>query len=266
MADTGIEVQDGVALIRFLRPERMNTFSAGMIAELGEHYRACDADPSVRVVVLTGSGTAFCAGADMSDAGVFVATGDDPPVSSCPLSFQAWDLRKPVIAACNGHAIGIGLGIALQCDMRVFAIEGKYGVLQNRRGVVADFGVEYLLPRITGLERAFELLVRGNRLDGAEAREWGLCARAVPAEEVLPLALGIAQDMARNCSPLVMGMHKRLLLRGLDMPREELVGLETRALAFSMRCPDAREGGDAWAGKRSPQWRDLQEGDWPEFL
>jgi enoyl-CoA hydratase/carnithine racemase len=237
-----------------------------MIAELGEHYRACDADPSVRVVVLTGSGTAFCAGADMRDTEVFVAAEAAPPVSSCPLPFQAWDLRKPVIAACNGHAIGIGLGIALQCDMRVFALEGKYGVLQNRRGVVADFGVEYLLPRITGLERAFELLVRGIRLDGAEARDWGLCSRAVPAVEVLPLALGIAADMAKNCSPLVMGMHKRLLLKGLDQARADLVELETRALAFSMRAPDAREGGEAWAAKRSPQWQDLREDDWPGFL
>jgi enoyl-CoA hydratase/carnithine racemase len=266
MADTTIDIQDGIALIRFMRPERMNTFSSAMIAELGEHYRHCDEDPAVRVVVLTGSGTSFCAGADMTDAQVFVAGSDAPPVSSCPLTIQAWDVRKPVIAACNGHAVGIGLGIALQCDMRVFALEGKYGVLQNRRGVVADFGVEYLLPRITGLERAFELLVRGIRIDGEQARDWGLCSRVVPAEEVLQLALDIATDMVTNCSPLVMGMHKRLLWSGLDLARAELVGLETRALDFSMRAPDAREGGEAWAGKRPPRWRDLRTEDWPDFL
>ena len=266
MADTGIDIHEGVAVIRFLRPERMNTFSPGMIGELGDHYRRCDADPAVRVVVVTGSGAAFCAGADMRDAGVFVAAEDAPPVPSCPLAMQAWDLRKPVIAACNGHAIGIGLGIALQCDMRVFASGAQYGFLQNRRGVVADFGVEYLLPRITGFERAFELLVRGLRIDGATALAWGLCARAVPAEEVEPLALEIAADMAKNCSPLVMGMHKRLLWRGLDAARTELVELETRALDASMRGPDAREGGEAWAERRAPRWRDLREGDWPAFL
>ena len=266
MADTSIDIQDGIALIRFMRPEKMNTFSAAMIDELGEHYRHCDADPAVRVVVVTGSGTSFCAGADMTDAEVFVAEGEAPPVSSCPLAFQAWDVRKPVIAACNGHAVGIGLGIALQCDLRVFALEGKYGVLQNRRGVVADFGVEYLLPRITGLERAFELLVRGVRIDGERARDWGLCSRAVPADQVLQIALEIGADMATNCSPLVMGMHKRLLLSGLDLARAELLELETRALDFSMRSPDAREGGKAWAAKRPPRWRDLQSGDWPDFL
>lgn len=266
MMDTDIDIRDGIALIRFLRPERLNTFSPQMIEELGGHYRACDADPAVRVVVLTGSGSAFCAGADMSDTSVFVAPDRAPPVPSCPLAFQAWDVRKPVIAACNGHAIGIGLGIALQCDLRVFALGSQYGVVQNRRGVVADFGVEYLLPRITGFERAFELLVRGVRLDGARALEWGLCSRAVPAEDVLAVAMEIAADMATHCSPLVMGMHKRLLWRALDLTRDALVDLETRALDVSMRGPDAREGGEAWAARRTPRWRDLQDSDWPEFL
>ncbi|MFM7785788.1 MAG: enoyl-CoA hydratase/isomerase family protein, partial [Gammaproteobacteria bacterium] len=100
----------------------------------------------------------------------------------------------------------------------------------------------------------------------AEAAAWGLASRAVPAAEVLPLAMEIAADMVRNCSPLVMGMHKRLLWRALDMPRQELVALETRALAHSMRLPDALEGGLAWTQKRPPDWQPLQEKDWPDFL
>lgn len=266
MNEISLEVREGVALIRFERPDRMNVFSPGMIDGLGEYYRRCDADDAVRVVVLSGSGAAFCAGADLSDAAVFTERPDAPPVSSCPLSMQAWEVRKPVIAACNGHAIGIGLGIALQCDIRIVALEGKYGLLQNRRGVVADFGVEYLLPRLLGFERAFELLVRGLRLDGAEATAWGLASRAVPGDEVLALAMEIAADMAQNCSPLVMGMHKRLLWRALDMPRQEFVALETRALAHSMRLPDALEGGLAWTQKRPPGWQPLREKDWPDFL
>lgn len=266
MDEISLEISEGVALIRFERPERMNVFSPAMIAGLGEVYRRCDIDESVRAVVLTGSGAAFCAGADLSDAAVFTERPDTPPVASCPLSMQAWEVRKPVIAACNGHAIGIGLGIALQCDLRILALGGKYGLLQNRRGVVADFGVEYLLPRLVGFERAFELLVRGLRLDGAQAKEWGLASRAVRDAEVLPLAMEIAGDMARSCSPLVMGMHKRLLWRALDMHREELVALETRALAHSMRLPDALEGGLAFTQKRPPHWQPLREDDWPDFL
>ena len=265
MGELRFDLDDGVGLITFNRPDRLNVFSAGMIDELGDLYARCDQDAEIRVVVLTGSGTAFCAGADLGRGDVF-ASAEDITVASCPLRMQAWDVRKPVIAACNGHAIGIGMGIALQCDMRLLALEGKYGFLQNRRGVVADFGVEWLLPRITGFERAFELLVRGTRLDGAEALQWGLAARALPAAEVLPAAVAIARDMIANCSPLVMGMHKRLLWRGLDLARDPLVALETAALRHSMRQPDALEGGMAWAEKRAPQWSAFSEQGWPDFL
>ena len=265
MSTLRFELHDGIALITIDRPAQLNVFTPEMIAELGELYARSDRDPSVRVVVVTGSGSAFCAGADLSSGDVFVA-GEDTPVSSCPLVMQAWDIRKPVVAACNGHAIGIGMGIATQCDMRVLALEGKYGFLQNRRGVVADFAVEYLLPRLVGFERAFELLVRGVRLDGAQARDWGLASRAVPAAEVLPAAMEIARDMVVNCSPLVMGMHKRLLWRGLDSARDPFVELETAALGHSMRQPDALEGGMAWTGKRVPQWSGFSEEAWPDFL
>lgn len=258
-------LDDGIGLICLDRPEQLNVFGPQMIAELGALYRHCDEDPAVRVVVLTGSGRAFCAGADLSRGDVFVA-GSEVVVQSCPLSMQAWELRKPVIAAINGHALGIGLGIALQCDMRILALEGRYGLVQGRRGVVADFAVEYLLPRLVGFERAFELLVRGLELRGTEALEWGLARRAVSAEQVLPLALEIARDMAANCSPLVMAMHKRLLWRALDLPRADAAGLETRALGHSMRKPDAHEGGMAWVEKRSPAWRAFAEADWPDFL
>jgi len=265
MSDIEFESRGGVGLITFARPDTLNVFGPAMMRELGELYRHCDSDESVRVVVLTGRGAAFCAGADLSGGDVFAA-GGELDFSSCPLSMQAWELRKPVIAACNGHAIGVGLGIAVQCDMRIFARSAKFGFLQNRRGVVADFGVEWLLPRLIGFERAFEMLVRAVRLDGEQAAAWGLAGRAVEADEVLPLALEIAADMAQNCSPLVMGMHKRLLWRGLDMTRDALVELETRALHHSMRQPDALEGGMAYVEKRAPRWDGRYAARWPEFL
>jgi enoyl-CoA hydratase/carnithine racemase len=185
-------------------------------------------------------------------------------MSSCPLSMQAWDVRKPVIAACNGHAIGVGLSIAMQADLRVFAEDAKYGFLQNRRGVVADFAMESVLPRIVGFERAFELLVRAPRLTGTEAGEWGLASRVVPAELVLETAMEIAGDMAQHCAPLVMGLHKRLLWRGLSMELQDMVELETRALRHSMQQRDAAEGGLAWFEKRLPRWTGSVSRDWPE--
>ena len=261
------DVQEGVGLITFNRPDSRNTLSADMMTGLGEAYQRCDADDDIRAVVVTGAGEAFCAGADMS-AGSETFDGDEQELdfSSCPLSFQAWDVRKPVIAACNGHAIGVGLGIALQADLRVFAEQGKYGFLQNRRGVVADFAAEYLLPRLVGFERAFELLVRAPRLGGVEAAEWGLASRVLPADQVLNAALEIARDMAVNCSPLVMGMHKRLLWQGLELSLPELIDQETRALHHSMGKPDAVEGGMAWLERREPEWQSRISEDWPEWL
>lgn len=256
----------GVGVITLNRPEQMNTMSAEMIERIGSLYRQCDEDDSVKVVIITGEGSAFCAGADLSDGGAAFDKQEEMTFSSCPFAMQAWQVRKPVIAACNGHAIGVGLSMALQCDLRVFAKQSRYGLLQNRRGVVADNAVEYLLPRLIGFERAFELIVRAHKLSGIEAGEWGLASRVVDAAEVLPTAMSIARDMAENCSPLVMAMHKRLLWRGLNMSLDDFVDLETRALHYSMGRADAIEGGLAWFEKRSPRWSNSVSAEWPDFL
>ena len=264
--DLTLEINDGIGLITFNRAEALNTFNAAIQDGLGEAYRLCDEDDAVRVIVVTGAGKAFCAGADLSEGSNTFGADGEMNFSSCPLSVQAWDLRKPVIAAVNGHALGVGLSIAMQADMRVFAQEGKYGFLQNRRGALVDFAMEYCLPRLIGFERAFELLVRAPMLSGAEVLEWGLATRAVPADEVLECALEIARDMVVNCSPLVMGMHKRLLWKGLEMKRDDLIEWETRALHDTLSRPDAMEGGMAWFEKRSPRWASNVSSDWPSDL
>lgn len=261
------ELQDGIALVTLNRPEELNTMTSGLIEGLGEAYRRCDEDDSVRVVVLTGAGSAFCAGADMSGGGsTFDGAAQTVEVNSCPLSRQAWEVRKPVIAACNGHAIGAGLGIAMQTDMRVFADEGKYGFLQSRRGVVADFAIEYVLPRLIGFERAFELIIRASKLSGTEAVAWGLAGRSVAAEKVLDTALEIAGDISVNCAPLAVGLHKHLLWQGLGLNLQELAAMESRALNHSMGTADAVEGGMAYFERRAPNWTASVSKDWPENL
>ena len=261
------ELVEGVAVITLNRPEAYNTLSAGIIEGLGTAYQRCDEDDEIRVVVVTGAGTMFCAGADMSGGGdTFDADAVAVEVNSCPLSMQAWQVRKPVIAACNGHAVGAGMGLATQADMRILADEGKYGFLQSRRGVVADFAMEYVLPRLVGFERAFELLVRAPRLSGPEAVAWGLAGRSVPADQVMDTAMEIARDIATNCAPLPVGLHKSLLWRGLDMSMEELAALESRALNFSMVKPDAVEGGMAYFERRTPRWSGSIADDWPAWL
>lgn len=261
------EVTDGVAVITLNRPEAYNSMSQGILDGLGEAYRRCDEDDGIRVVVLTGAGNVFCTGADMSGGGdTFDSSAQTMEVDSCPLSMQAWDVRKPVIAACNGHAVGAGMGMAMQADIRVFANEGKYGFLQSRRGVVADFAMEYVLPRVVGMERAFELLVRASRYTGEEAVAMGLASRSVPADQVLATAMEIARDIAVNCAPLPVAMHKALLWRGLDMQLPELAALESRALNHTMTRPDAVEGGMAYFERRPPKWTGSVADEWPDWM
>lgn len=262
-----LEIIDRVAIITLSRPDAYNTLTTSVIDGLGAAYQRCDEDDEIRVAVVTGAGKAFCAGADMAGgASTFDGEAQNTAVNSCPLSMQAWEVRKPVIAACNGHAIGAGLGLAMQADMRVFANEGKYGFLQSRRGVVADFAIEYLLPRLVGFERAFELLIRAPRLSGEEARDWGLAGRCVPANEVLETALEIARDIAVNCAPLPVGLHKNLLWRGLATSLNDIASRESMALNHTMSTPDAIEGGAAYVERRSPNWRASISRDWPKWL
>lgn len=262
-----MDVHQHIAVLTLNRPDAHNTLSPGLLDGLGAAYRRCDGDDAVRVVVVTGAGSLFCAGADMSAGGdTFDGHAIAADIDSCPLAMQAWEVRKPVIAACNGHAVGAGLGIAMQADLRVFANEGKYGFLQVRRGVVTDFAVEYLLPRLVGTERALELLLRGQRLSGEEAVAWGLAGRSVPAAQVLDTALGIAADIAANSAPLVAAMHKRLVWQGQDSSLAELHRRESRALNYSMQLPDALEGGLAYAERRAPNWTGSVAVDWPSWL
>jgi len=260
------QYEDGVATITLNRPDALNTFNNALMEGLGKAYQECDANDAVRCVIVTGAGKAFCAGADLSDGGQTFDSSDREDISSCPLSMQAWEVRKPVIAACNGHAIGVGLGIATQCDIRIVAEEGKYGYLQNRRGVVADFGVSHVLPRLVGFEKAFELLVRAERLTGQQVFDLGLASRCVPASEVLAVAQNIARDIAINCAPLISGLHKSLLWKGLSSNFSDALERESLALNHSMRKPDALEGGVAYFEKRDPNWTGSVSEDWPDTL
>ena len=263
--DIRFEVRDGVAIIELHRPKHLNAYSGRMGMELGDAYRTCDQDDEIRAVVLTGAGKAFCAGADMSagedtfakqDQTTFSAAGVDPP---------AWEVRKPVIAAMNGHAVGIGLTLALQCDMRIVASEGKYGVLQVRRGVMPDAYSHWTLPRLVGMERAADLLLTGRKVSGAEAVELGIAIRSLPANEVLPAALEIARDISINTAPLSVAVTKRLLWESMTLTRDEVGRKETELHHHLMGRSDAVEGVMAWLERRTPQWKLSVTNDWPEW-
>ena len=264
--DIRFEQSDAVAVVTLNRPEQRNTFSGRMGVELSHAYGRCDEDDAVRVVVVTGAGDAFCAGADMSVGEDTFAKQDESSFSAMPLSTRACDIRKPVIAAMNGHAIGIGLTLALQCDLRLAAIEGKYGVLQVRRGVMPDCGAHWTLPRLVGMAKAADILLTGRKFGGEEAVALGVASRALPAGEVLPAALEIAGDMATNTAPLSAAVTKQLLWQSADLDLHEVERFETELHHHLMGKPDAVEGVVAFLERRVPKWSGSVTRDWPGTL
>ena len=263
--DIQFEITDGVAVITLNRPQHLNAYTGTMGRELGEAYLSCDEDDAVRAVVLTGAGRAFCAGADMGEGAATFDKQDEAGFSAAGVEPPAWEVRKLVLAAINGHAIGIGLTLALQCDIRVMAREGKYGIVQVRRGVMPDGYSHWTLPRIVGFARAADLLLSGRTISGDEAAEMGLASRVLPAGEVLPAALEIATDIATNTAPLSVAVTKRLLWESATLTRGEVGRLETELHHHLMGKPDAIEGVMAFLENRPPLWRLSVRDDWPPW-
>jgi enoyl-CoA hydratase/carnithine racemase len=243
----------GVATITLNRPRQRNAVGDGMRDELADAYRTCDRDDSVRVIVLTGTPPAFCAGADLG-GGEQTFAEPGPDFSASGIAVPAWVLSKPVIAAVNGHALGLGLTLALQCDIRFFAADARYGVVQVRRGVVGDAYSHWVLPRLVGIANAAEILLTGAVFDGQRAVELGLGSRVLDAGDVLPAALELAHDIAENTAPLSVAASKRLLWDSFDLDREAVGARETDIHRQVMAHEDAREGVRAHLQGRPPRW------------
>ncbi|MEN4398545.1 enoyl-CoA hydratase/isomerase family protein [Mycolicibacterium senegalense] len=248
-----VTLDGSVATVTMNRPEHRNAFGGGMREELADAYLRCDADDAIRVIVLTGTPPAFCAGADLG-AGEQTFTGPGAEFSAAGLAVPAWTLGKPVIAAVNGHAVGIGLTLALQCDIRFFAADARYGVVQVRRGMVGDAYSHWVLPRLVGLANAAEILLTGATFDGHRAVELGLGSRVLPAEQVLPAALELARDIATNTAPMSVAASKRLLWDSYDLDRAGVGARETEIHLRLMVHDDAREGVRAYLERRDPRW------------
>ena len=259
---------DGVALITLNRPDKLNACSGSMLSQLSDLYRRCDEDDAVRAVVVTGSGRAFCTGADMSDAArTFDVSnnGGFENFSAAGVEFPAFRVRKLVVAAVNGHAIGLGMTIAMQCDLRIFAREGKYGIVQVRRGVMGDAYSHWTVVRLVGLARAAEIMLTGRTFPGDELDRLGVASQVVAAAEVLPTALALARDTAIHAAPVSVAVSKRLLWESSELTADQVLHRETELHKHIMPLPDAIEGPMAHVERRTPQWKLRISRDWPDW-
>jgi enoyl-CoA hydratase/carnithine racemase len=261
--DVTVDINEGVAVLTLNRPEHLNAYTADMGTLLGRAYQQCDDDDDVRAIVVTGAGRAFCAGADFSGS---ISPFDAPAetFSASPINPAAFELRKPVIAALNGHAIGIGLTMALQADIRIAAVDAKYGVVQVRRGVIPDCMSHWTLTHLTTLGVAAEVLLTGRTFTGAEAAALGIANRALPADQVLDHALEMARDIAVHVAPMSAALCKRLLWDSAinNYTAREVASLETQLHHRVMGTADAREGVAAFLDRRPPRFSSSLSADW----
>ena len=251
---------DGVMVLTLNRPDRHNAWTLEMELLYNELFDRAESDPAVRAVVLTGAGRSFCPGMDMSVLDGASSGARPWPTGQLPPRTRPLALPKPVVAAVNGGCAGIGFIQALMCDVR-FAVPGaRFAAAFSRRGLVAEDGVSWILPRVVGYGHASDLLLSSRRVDGPEALAMGLVNRLVEPDELLPAALAYATELARECSPYAMSLIKRQLLddqaRAFPDGRDSAIAL----LATAKRAPDYREGVTSFIEHRPPRFAGLGEG------
>jgi enoyl-CoA hydratase/carnithine racemase len=261
--------RDGsVLLVRLNRPDRLNAFNLDMHHELVRLYDEADADNDVRVIVVTGNGRAFCAGADLAAAGDTFNYADDPNHRDVggELNLRTYACTKPVIAAINGPAVGVGATMTLPMDIRLASETARIGFVFARRGIVADGCASWFLPRVVGISRALEWTLTGRVFDAKEALDAGLVRSVHPLEELLPAALELAREIAENTSAISVTLNRQLMWRmlGADHPMEANQ-VESRALRAVGSGPDAQEGIGSFLAKRAPKYPGRVPADLPEF-
>ena len=258
------ESAGGTATITLHRPDRLNAFTAVMARELVAAFDRADADEGVRVVLLTGAGRGFCAGADLADG---AATFDDSAstagdtIDGVPrdlggvVSLRVAASRKPVIAAVNGPAVGVGATMTLPADIRIAADTARFGFVFARRGLVPEAASSWFLPRIVGISQAMEWVATGRVFDAAEALAGRLVSRVVPGDQLLPAAHALAAEITANTSAVSVALSRRLLWSMLGAPTPwEAHRLDSRAISVLGRGPDVAEGVESFLGKRAPRF------------
>lgn len=245
---------DGVALLTINRPEALNALNVAVLDELVQVIEQVEGDDEVRVLIITGAGRAFVAGADIAHMSGF-----------SPQQAKEWselgqrtlgtieDMKKPVIAAVNGYALGGGTELALACDIRVASDRAVFGQPEVKLGMIAGFGGTQRLPRLVGPGRAKEMLFTGDHYDAGSAFRMGLVNAVVPADELLDYCLDMAKRIAAR-GPQAVRLSKEAVDRGRDMDLEEALRLESSLYGVVFSTDEPREGCGAFLDKREPKW------------
>ena len=290
--ETRLEIADGIAILTLYRPDKLNAFTGRMMHEIISAFDETDANDDVKVVIVTGAGRAFCAGADLS-AGAktfdYDARGDDfssragqdSPVRAdgtvdytheavrdgggrCTL--RIFESLKPVIGAINGPAVGIGVTMQLPMDIRIASTAAKFGFVFARRGIVPEACSSWFLPRLVGISRAMEWCATGRVFGAEEALEGGLVRQVVAPEELMPTAIALAREIADNTAPVSVALTRQMLWRmlGEDHPMEAHK-IDSRAIYARGRQGDAKEGVVSFLEKRPAVYPDKVSANMPDF-
>ncbi len=267
------EVADRVLTITLDRPDRLNAFTQTMCRELLTAFDDADADDEVRAIVVTGAGRGFCAGADLAGGGdTFdwrdrAADGDVPRDGGGMVTLRIFDCTKPVIAAINGPAVGVGATMTLPMDVRLAAEGAKIGFVFARRGIVPEACSSWFLPRVVGIGQAMEWVATGRVFDAEEALAGGLVRRVLPAGELLEAAYALAREIADNTAPVSVALSRRLMWRMLGAAHPmEAHRADSRAIFARGQSADAVEGVTSFLEKRSAQFPDRVSDGLPDIF
>ena len=271
------EVDDSVLVLTLDRPEKLNAFNNTMRDEIIEALDRADADDEVRAIIFTGAGRAFCAGADLSGSGGETfnrdVNADGTVINGIHrdggglVSLRIFESLKPVIAAVNGAAVGVGVTSTLPMDVRIASESARFGFVFARRGIVPEACSSWFLPRVVGISRAAEWCYSGRVFDAREALEGGLVRSVVPDDELMDTAMRLAREIAANTSAISVSLTRHMLWRmmGADHPMEAHK-IDSRGIQATGASADAREGVKSFLEKRPPQYSLRPSQDMPDFF
>jgi enoyl-CoA hydratase/carnithine racemase len=276
------DVKDGIATITLNRPDKMNAFTGQMMLDMIAAFDLTDADDAVKAVIVTGSGDrAFCAGADLSQGAKtfdYEARDDRPekgPKESLEylrdgggrLTLRIFESLKPVIAAVNGAAVGVGVTMQLPMDIRIASTKAKFGFVFTRRGIVPEACSSYFLPRLVGISTALEWCYSGRVFSAEEAKERGLVRSLHEPADLMPAAIAIAREIIDNTAPVSVTMTRHMLWRmlGADHPMEAHK-VDSRAIFQRGKQADTKEGVMSFLEKRTPSYPDKVSSSLPEVF